>query len=63
MNNICYKTDNNEIIMNYHTFKQIASFELYDNIAEFIENYEVAKKTKKELKTVKKPKGIEKFME
>lgn len=38
-------------------------FELYDNIAEFIENYEVAKKTKKELKMVKKPKGIEKFME
>lgn len=38
-------------------------FELYDNIAEFIENYEVAKKAKKELKTVKKPKGIEKFME
>jgi hypothetical protein len=38
-------------------------FELYDNIAEFIENYEVAKKTKKELKTVKKPKGLEKFIE
>jgi len=38
-------------------------FELYDNIAEFIENYEVAKKAKKELKSVKKPKGVEKFME
>jgi hypothetical protein len=33
-------------------------FELYDNIAEFIENYEEAKEKKKE---VKKPKGIEKF--
>jgi hypothetical protein len=37
-------------------------FELYDNIAEFIENYEEGKKVKKESK-VKKPKGIEKFME
>jgi hypothetical protein len=35
-------------------------FELYDNIAEFIENYEEAKDKKKE---VKKPKGIEKFLE
>jgi len=34
-------------------------FELYDNIAEFIETYEVAKEKKKE---VKKPKGIEKFL-
>jgi len=34
-------------------------FELYDNIAEFIETYEGAKKAKKE---VKKPKGIEKFL-
>ena len=34
-------------------------FELYENISEFIENYEDAKKAKKE---VKKPKGIEKFM-
>jgi hypothetical protein len=34
-------------------------FELYDNISEFIENYEEAKKAKKE---VKKPKGIEKFL-
>ena len=34
-------------------------FELYENISEFIENYEEAKKAKKE---VKKPKGIEKFM-
>jgi hypothetical protein len=33
-------------------------FELYENISEFIENYEEAKKAKKE---VKKPKGIEKF--
>jgi hypothetical protein len=38
-------------------------FELYDNIAEFIENYEEAKQVKKESKTAKKPKGIEKFME
>ncbi len=34
-------------------------FELYDNIAEFIETYEDAKEKKKE---VKKPKGIEKFL-
>jgi len=34
-------------------------FELYDNIAEFIENYEEAKENKK---AVKKPKGIEKFL-
>jgi hypothetical protein len=34
-------------------------FELYENIAEFIENYEEAKEKKKE---VKKPKGIEKFL-
>ncbi len=39
-------------------------FELYDNISEFIENYEDAKKTKKEAKNlVKKPKGLEKFIE
>ena len=38
-------------------------FELYDNIAEFIQTYEVAKQAKKALKTVKKPKGIEKFIE
>jgi hypothetical protein len=35
-------------------------FELYDNISEFIGNYEETKKKKKE---VKKPKGIEKFLE
>ena len=34
-------------------------FELYDNIAEFIGNYEEAQDKKKE---VKKPKGIEKFL-
>jgi hypothetical protein len=34
-------------------------FQMYDNIAEFIETYEVAKDKKKE---VKKPKGIEKFL-
>jgi hypothetical protein len=39
-------------------------FEMYDNISEFIENYEdsrAAKKAEKEAK--KKPEGIEKFME
>jgi hypothetical protein len=36
-------------------------FELYDNIAEFIENFEDGKKKKKE--TVKKPKGIEKLID
>ena len=35
-------------------------FQLYDNIAEFIENYEVAKETKKAAN--KKAKGIEKFL-
>jgi hypothetical protein len=39
----------------------MVQFEMYDNIAEFIENYEVAKKTKKE--TANKKKGIEKFLE
>jgi hypothetical protein len=34
-------------------------FEIYDNIGEFIENYEEAKAAKK---VVKKPKGIEKFL-
>jgi hypothetical protein len=34
-------------------------FELYDNIGQFIENYEEAKAAKK---VVKKPKGIEKFL-
>ena len=38
-------------------------FTLYDNIAEFIENYEEAKEAKKSAKTAKKPKGIEKFIE
>jgi hypothetical protein len=35
-------------------------FELYDNISEFIENFEVAKENKK---AAKKPKGIEKFLD
>jgi hypothetical protein len=35
-------------------------FELYDNISEFIENYEIAKETKKAAN--KKAKGIEKFL-
>jgi hypothetical protein len=35
-------------------------FEMYDNISEFIGNFEEAKKAKK---AVKKPKGIEKFVE
>jgi hypothetical protein len=34
-------------------------FELYDNISEFIENYEIANKKKKD---VKKPKGLENFL-
>jgi len=39
-------------------------FELYDNIGEFIENYEIAKKNKKDEKDAKKkPKGLEKFIE
>ena len=39
-------------------------FELYDNIAEFIENYEVVQQKKKDDKKVtKKLKGIENFLE
>lgn len=39
-------------------------FELYDNIAEFIGNYEETQNKKKaEKKVTKKPKGIEKFLE
>jgi len=39
-------------------------FELYDNISEFIENYEIGQKKKKDEKKVsKKPKGIEQFLE
>lgn len=39
-------------------------FELYDNIAEFIETYEGVQKKKKAIKkTNKKPKGIEQFLE
>ena len=38
-------------------------FEIYDNIAEFIENYEESKQAKKDAKAAKKPQGIEKFME
>ena len=39
-------------------------FEMYENISEFIENYEETKKNKKAEKEVtKKPKGIEKFLE
>lgn len=38
-------------------------FELYENISEFIETYEVARKTKKaEKDALKKPKGLEKFI-
>lgn len=35
-------------------------FEMYDNLSEFIENFEESKRKKKELK---KPKGIEKFLD
>ena len=39
-------------------------FELYDNIAEFIETYEDARTAKKaEKDAIKKPKGLEKFIE
>jgi hypothetical protein len=39
-------------------------FELYDNISEFIETYEETKKNKKvEKETIKKTKGLEKFLE
>jgi hypothetical protein len=37
-------------------------FELYDNIAEFIETYEDARKVKKDIATAKKIKGLEKFL-
>lgn len=39
-------------------------FEMYDNISEFIENYEVSKAAKKaEKEAKKKPEGVERFME
>jgi hypothetical protein len=39
-------------------------FEMYDNISDFIQTYEVVQKKKKdEKKATKKPKGIEKFLE
>jgi hypothetical protein len=39
-------------------------FELYDNISEFIENFEIVQQKKKETKKViTKPKGLEQFME
>ena len=38
-------------------------FQLYDNIAEFIETYEDAKQAKKDKKQANKPQGIEKFVE
>ena len=38
----------------------VKPFELYDNISEFIENFEETRKKKKEAKKVK---GIEKFLE
>ena len=39
-------------------------FEMYDNISEFIQTYEVSQKKKKaEKNAIKKPKGIEKFLE
>ena len=43
-------------------FDEVSSkpFELYDNISEFIENFE---ETKKKKKAIKKEKGIEKFFE
>ena len=37
-------------------------FELYDNIGEFIQNYEESRKNKKAEKLIPK-KGVEKFME
>jgi hypothetical protein len=39
-------------------------FEMYDNISEFIENYETGKAAKKaEKEAKKKPEGVEKFLE
>jgi hypothetical protein len=39
-----------------------SQFELYDNISEFIGNYEDARAAKKAEKATKKPKGLEKFI-
>jgi hypothetical protein len=39
-------------------------FEMYDNISEFIESYETGQQKKKDIKkNVKKPKGLEIFLE
>ena len=40
-----------------------SQFELYDNISEFIGNYEDARAANKAEKAIKKPKGLEKFIE
>jgi len=66
---IKYKsTENFGIFEEYEIMDQdtgsIKQFELYDNISEFIGTYEDVQKEKKRIKKIiKKPKGLEKFVE
>lgn len=61
---IKYKSTEMQGILDEHELLEFEDgttkqFELYDNIAEFIENYEETKKSKKTIKPIK---GIEKFL-
>ena len=64
-----YKATEQMGILDEHEFLDMEGggsrqFELYDNIADFIQTYEVGQKKKKDdKKSVKKLKGIEKFLE
>lgn len=61
-----YKSTELQGILDANEFSEledlnIPQFEMYDNIAEFIETYETSRDTKKVKKVTKKAKGIEKF--
>jgi hypothetical protein len=63
---IRYKATQQKGILDEHEMMELGDgtnvqFEMYDNISEFIENFEEAKRVKKE--KVNKPKGVEKFLE
>jgi len=64
-----YKATEQMGILDEHEFLEMEGggsrqFELYDNISDFIQTYEVGQKKKKDdKKSTKKPKGIEVFLE
>jgi hypothetical protein len=64
-----YKSTEHFGVIDEHEYSDLDNssfqqFEMYDNISEFIENYELGQKKKKDnKKEVKKLKGVEKFME